>query len=168
MIARDAAGLDDRVLLLAPTRKDAATTAALLRDAGIAVAPCASLDEALREIARGAAAVILPEEVITPAHNARLVHVLHAQPAWSDLPLLALTHAGADSMTSSEAMRTLGNVTLLERPLRVTTLVSAVRSAVRARQRQYQIRGHLRTRARRGIPPHRGPPQGRISRDPRA
>ncbi len=148
MIAGDAVGLDARVLLLAPTRKDAATTAGVLRDAGIAVAPCASLDEALREIARGAAAVILPEEVITPAHNARLVHVLHAQPAWSDLPLLVLTHAGADSITSSEAMRTLGNVTLLERPLRVTTLVSAVRSAVRARQRQYQIRGHLVERAR--------------------
>ena len=59
-------------------------------------------------------------------------------------------------------------VTLLERPLRVTTLVSAVRSAVRARQRQYQIRGHLAERARdRGVPPHRRPAQGRIPRDAR-
>jgi signal transduction histidine kinase/CheY-like chemotaxis protein len=148
MTARDAAGLDDRVLLLAPTGKDAATTAALLRAAGIAAVSCASLDEVLREIGRGAAAVILPEEVITPVHNAHLVSVLHRQPAWSDLPMLVLTHAGADSNTSSEAMRTLGNVTLLERPLRVSTLVSAVRSAVRARQRQYQIRGHLAERAR--------------------
>jgi signal transduction histidine kinase/ActR/RegA family two-component response regulator len=37
----------------------------------------------------------------------------------------------------------LGNVTLLERPVRVATLVSTVRTALRARERQYQIRRHL-------------------------
>ena len=40
-------------------------------------------------------------------------------------------------------MRTLGNVTLLERPVRVTALASAVHSALRARERQYQTRAHL-------------------------
>ena len=45
-------------------------------------------------------------------------------------------------------MRTLGNVTLLERPVRMATLVSAVRTALRARDRQYQIREHLAERAR--------------------
>jgi signal transduction histidine kinase len=148
MTARDAAGLDDRVLLLAPTRKDANTTEELLRDAGVVVTPCAGLDDALHQIGRGAAALILPEELITPVHNALLVRMLHGQPAWSDLPVLLLTYAGADSTTTSEAVRTLGNVTLLERPLRVSTLVSTVRSAVRARQRQYQIRSHLAERAR--------------------
>ena len=43
-------------------------------------------------------------------------------------------------------MRTLGNVTLLERPVRVAALVSAVRSALRARERQYQTRAHLQER----------------------
>ena len=42
--------------------------------------------------------------------------------------------------------RTLGNVTLLERPVRVAALVSAVRSALRARARQYQTRAHLEER----------------------
>jgi signal transduction histidine kinase/ActR/RegA family two-component response regulator len=41
---------------------------------------------------------------------------------------------------------TLGNVTLLERPARVAALVSAIRTAIRARERQYQIRAHLRHR----------------------
>jgi signal transduction histidine kinase/ActR/RegA family two-component response regulator len=45
-------------------------------------------------------------------------------------------------------VRTLGNVTLLERPLRATALLSAMRSALRARQRQYQIRSHLDERER--------------------
>jgi signal transduction histidine kinase len=39
-----------------------------------------------------------------------------------------------------------GNVTLLERPLRAATMVSAVRSALSARRRQYEIRDHLHQR----------------------
>jgi signal transduction histidine kinase len=40
-------------------------------------------------------------------------------------------------------MDLLGNVTVLERPTRVSALVSAARTALRARQRQYQIRESL-------------------------
>ena len=45
-------------------------------------------------------------------------------------------------------MEILGNVTVLERPMRVAALVSAVRSALRSRQRQYQTRDHLAERER--------------------
>jgi two-component system NarL family sensor kinase len=41
----------------------------------------------------------------------------------------------------------LGSVSLLERPLRPVTLISAVRSALIARRRQYEVRDHLRERA---------------------
>jgi signal transduction histidine kinase/ActR/RegA family two-component response regulator len=78
----------------------------------------------------------------------RLANVLRAQPPWSDLPVLLLTRWGADSETAGNAVRTLGNLTLLERPVRITTLVSTFRTALRARQRQYQIRGHLDERER--------------------
>jgi signal transduction histidine kinase len=40
----------------------------------------------------------------------------------------------------------LGNVTLLERPLRPVTLISTVRSALLARRRQYEVRDHLQKR----------------------
>ena len=50
--------------------------------------------------------------------------------------------------TLNEVLRTFGNVTLLERPVRAATLLSAVRTAIRSRERQYQIRGHLADRAR--------------------
>jgi signal transduction histidine kinase/CheY-like chemotaxis protein len=143
-----AAAIDDRVLVLAPTRKDATTTAALLGQSKIAVHICPGFDEALDEIVRGAAVLVVPEEVITPERNTRLAATLARQPPWSDLPVLVLTLAGADSATSGEAVRTLGNVTLLERPLRVTTLLSAVRTALRARDRQYQIRRYIDERAR--------------------
>jgi PAS domain S-box-containing protein len=57
--------------------------------------------------------------------------------------VLVLTSQGADSVAASEALENLGNVTLLERPIRVAALSSSVRTALRARARQYQIRAHL-------------------------
>jgi signal transduction histidine kinase/ActR/RegA family two-component response regulator len=74
--------------------------------------------------------------------------VLTEQPPWSDIPVLLFTRQGADSVAAHDAMRTLGNVTLLERPLRLTALLSAVRTAMRARRRQYQIRGYIEERER--------------------
>ena len=81
-------------------------------------------------------------------YRERLGAIVRDQPAWSDLPVLFLTREGADSPAAHDAVCNLGNVTLLERPLRISTLLSAVQSAVRARKRQYQIRGHLEERER--------------------
>jgi signal transduction histidine kinase/CheY-like chemotaxis protein len=139
---------DERVLMLVLTEKDGATTQALLRSAGIEASVCADFPELLRELAAGCAVLVVAEERILPAESKRLAAVLRAQPPWSDLPLLLLTREGADSPRAREAVSTLGNVTLLERPLRITTLLSAVRTALRARRRQYQIRGHLEERER--------------------
>jgi signal transduction histidine kinase/ActR/RegA family two-component response regulator len=139
---------DNRVLFLAATARDAKVTRSMLTPLGITLDVCRTFDGLLREVAAGAGAVLLPEEAATSSHNAELRRVLAAQPAWSDLPVLVLTRPGADSAASGDAMRTLGNVTLLERPLRLATLVSAVRTAMRARDRQYQLREHLEERAR--------------------
>jgi signal transduction histidine kinase/CheY-like chemotaxis protein len=134
---------DRRVLFLPATAKDASTTHAILSPLGLHLEICRTFDALVQEVNAGAGAVLLPEEAASPAHNAALRSVLAAQPAWSDLPLLVLTRPGADSVESREAVRTLGNVTLLERPIRVGTLVSALQTALRARDRQYQIREHL-------------------------
>jgi two-component system, sensor histidine kinase len=138
----------DRVLVLALTSKDASQTRSLLASAGIEVEVCATFDAFLRELALGAAAAILAEERVTLEGAARLAAALREQPDWSDLPVLLLTRQGADSPIARAAVRRLGNVTLLERPLRIAALLSAVSSAIRARQRQYQIRGHLEERER--------------------
>jgi signal transduction histidine kinase len=139
---------DGRVLFLAATARDAATTQALLLSAGIAVEICPTLDALVSELGSGAAAVLVHEEAVSRARSAPLRQLIEAQPAWSDLPVLVLTRPGADSADVDVAIRTLGNVTLLERPLRVATLLSAVRTALRARARQYQIRGYLVEQAR--------------------
>ena len=133
------AAVENRVLVLAPTAKDAALSRVILAEAGVACVACADLEDLCRAIARGAAAVILTEEALTDGGGC-LTDVLGRQPLWSDLPLLVLTRGGADSPTALLALETLGNVTLLERPVRVVSLVSAVRAALRARRKQYQSR----------------------------
>jgi signal transduction histidine kinase/ActR/RegA family two-component response regulator len=139
---------DDRVLVLALTTRDGATTRELLSSAGVDSEVCADFGGLLRELALGAAATVIAEERITPRDSARLATLLAQQPPWSDLPVLLLTREGADSPAARDAVSNLGNVTLLERPLRISTLLSAVRTATRARKRQYQIRGYLEERER--------------------
>jgi signal transduction histidine kinase/CheY-like chemotaxis protein len=131
------------VLFLAPTLKDGALTRAVLVRAGIASACFTDLDELCDQLSEQTCAALLPEEALNGKEVGRLATWLAAQPPWSDLPLLILTRPGADSQEMARAMELMGNVTVLERPMRIASLVSAVRTALRARQRQYQIREHL-------------------------
>jgi signal transduction histidine kinase len=137
---------DLRFLIMAPAGRDNAITQELLNGAGIEAETFADVEALLEALREGAAAVLIAEEHLAGGSKAPLSHFLSQQPPWSDLPILILTRPGADSPESTEAWRTLGNVTLLERPTRVSTLLSAAQTAIRARARQYQIRGHLAER----------------------
>ena len=139
---------DRRLLFLAPTGRDGATTHAMLSPTGVEVHVCKDFGAVLVELRAGAGALLLPEEAVTSNQVEDLTSYLQAQPTWSDLPILVLTRHGADSEQAGQAVQRLGNVTLLERPVRVATLVSAVQTALRARERQYQIREHLAARQR--------------------
>jgi signal transduction histidine kinase len=141
-----ASARDLRILIMPPTAKDGGITTELLNGAGIETASFTSIETLVDALDDGAAALLVAEEHLSPAQKSPLAAWLARQPPWSDLPILILTRPGADSPDSTEAWRTLGNVTLLERPTRVTTLLSATQTAIRARSRQYQIRGHLAER----------------------
>jgi signal transduction histidine kinase/CheY-like chemotaxis protein len=138
----DQARLDRRLLMLPATPKDGAMARDVLWRAGIETDLCNDVRSMASEVQRGTAAVMLPEESIGVASRL-LALVIARQAPWSDLPVLVLARQGADSADASLAVSALGNVTLLERPVRVATLVSTVRTALRARERQYQIRRHL-------------------------
>jgi signal transduction histidine kinase len=144
----NASARDLRFLLMAPAGRDNDITRELLNGAGIEAETFADVDRLLAALSEGAAAVLIAEEHLAGGAKAPLSHYLAKQPPWSDVPILILTRPGADSPESTEAWRTLGNVTLLERPTRVSTLLSAAQTAIRARARQYQIRGHLAERLR--------------------
>jgi len=139
----DKAALRRRALLLLATARDANLTQDLLEREGIAAHACADVAVLRAELARGAGVVLIAEEALGHGAQHVLVQALDAQPRWSDLPVLLLTRGGADSLEVGDAIALLRNVTLLERPLRVAALVSAVTTALRARQRQYEIKEHL-------------------------
>ena len=142
---RDADGLyrQEAVLILAPTAKDAAVCRKVLEEAGVECAPCSDVAGMCAGIDGGAGMALLSEEALTYDTLEMLSQSIRRQPAWSDFPLLVLTEEGADSELVLRTLETLGNVTLLERPVRVPALVSAVRASLRARRRQYQIRDYL-------------------------
>lgn len=139
---------ETRVLLLAPTGKDALLSQRILGEAGIASAICPDLATLVQRAQAGAGVVLLTEEALSASDLTPLTAVLESQPPWSDLPVIVLMRGGASSPIADRLLDTLGNVVLLERPVRISTLLSAVRTALRARGRQYQIREHLLERER--------------------
>jgi signal transduction histidine kinase/ActR/RegA family two-component response regulator len=134
---------EERLLFVPTTARDGALTQAYLAEAGIHAVPCENPSALCDQLEDGAAAILLPEETVRPADEARLVRWIREQPPWSDLPVLVLARQGADSSELGRLVQRLGNVTVLERPIRIAALVSGARSALRARRRQYEARAHL-------------------------
>jgi signal transduction histidine kinase/ActR/RegA family two-component response regulator len=137
---------ESRVLILAPTGRDAVLAAGVLEEAEIRTKRCGNVDDLAAEIRSGAGAVLITEEALTPDTAAELAEVFHGQLPWSDLPLLVFSGGAVRRETLPPAvarLADLANVTLLDRPTRKVTLVSSVRTALRARRRQYEVRDLL-------------------------
>src|SRR5581483_5843369 len=138
--------LENRVLVLAPIGRDADVAAKILGRAAIDTLTCGGIDDLCARLVQGAGAVLLTEEALAPRSTERLREALATQPAWSDVPVVVLTSGGLPTPASLRAVARLGeraNVILLERPVRSVTLVSALRTALRARRRQYEVRNYL-------------------------
>ncbi|WP_225616731.1 hybrid sensor histidine kinase/response regulator [Variovorax sp. 38R] len=143
MSAKTPVAIEQRILLRTMTSRDAVMAKAVLERAQVASHTCADFCALVRGLQEGAGAVLLAEEALSDPAAAALTEALASQPPWSDLPVLILARQGADSVVIANAMRRLANVTVIERPVRVASLVSTVRAALRARNRQYQMRDLL-------------------------
>ncbi len=138
-----------RVLVVAPTGRDGLLICDLLASKSISCVAISSAVTARIEAKMNAGAVILAEEALTLAGIDEWSELITEQPSWSDLPVILLTEAGEVDRESQRKMRArepLGNVVLLERPIRPETLVSTVEAALRSRSRQYQMRDYLAER----------------------
>lgn len=135
--------MDLRVLILAPHGRDALLASDLLNRSGVASHICSSLDDLMAAIAHGAGAVLVTEEALATSDAKALLAWIEAQPTWSDLPFVVLANGSARprSALASGRLDALGNMLLLERPLHTDAMLGAIRSALKARRRQYQLRG---------------------------
>src|SRR3954468_3738601 len=141
--------VDSAVLVLAPRGKDAEHAAGALTEAGIETVICRDLTELAQYVDDLTNAIIIAEEALVPSDLLILLDVLGQQPPWSDLPLIILTASRGGERASIQALEIFGpaaNVTLLERPLRSVTLLSAAKFALRARHRQREVRDLLQQR----------------------
>jgi len=131
-----------RVIVLPPTRADGLAMGKLFTLGEIGFLLVGSISELCREVHEGAGSVIVPEEALI-ADSAPLLRCVAAQQMWSDLPIIVLSRSRGESSALAQIIPHLGNVSVIERPVRTSTLLSLVRSSCRARQRQYQVRGYL-------------------------
>jgi signal transduction histidine kinase/CheY-like chemotaxis protein len=137
---------DERILILTPTGRDAELSARFLAEAKLSPYICGDIDHLCREIVIGAGVAFLTEESLTAHAFACLARVLHGQATWSDIPIILLTSGGSESPANAEALALLeaiGNVNLIERPVRMMTLLSTMKAALRARNHQYDVREHM-------------------------
>jgi signal transduction histidine kinase len=138
------------VLILVPIGRDAEAAQILLDRDGIDCRVCPTLQTLHSAIGSDTGAVLIADEAFAGADLSSLTKKLAAQPPWSDLPFVVLTRSGAARrrvVAELHLPEALGNVMFLERPLNAVTLTSAIRTALRARRRQRQVRDYIAERA---------------------
>jgi len=135
----------DSIVIMAPRGRDAAVIESVLRRAGAFCEQCPDLDALRSRLEGELGAVLMTEEALAGPGMVSIHAWCEWQPAWSDLPFVVLTskQLGKRSDSAASVLDRLGNVILLERPINAETLMSAVRSAMRGRRRQYQSRSLL-------------------------
>jgi PAS domain S-box-containing protein len=137
----------ERALILAPHGRDAQVAAAILSEGGYSSEIATDLPALRAELEAGAGCVITTDYALLNIDLAPLTGFLHAQPSWSDLSVILLcarSDGHRDNVPAGRLAEVLGNVTVLERPLHPGSLVAAVRTALRARRRQYEARARLK------------------------
>lgn len=146
MTARRNTYFEERILVLAPTGGDAQNAGAMLQGGGFSGVICGNLEEVCARAKEGAAAMLVAEEALRTPRIEMLIEMIKEQASWSDLPLIVVTTGGDTTQASMRAYDAFGpaaNLTLIERPFRAITMISTIRTALRSRRRQYEVRGLL-------------------------
>jgi PAS domain S-box-containing protein len=127
------------ILILAAVAEDAGRAAQILGEAGVKTNICRDLSALSEQLNQSTEALLITEEALVPPEVNALLGLLQQQAKWSDIPVIVLTRDGVGDRVL-EIFGPSVNVTLLERPLRSVTLVATVKVALRARDRQREVR----------------------------
>ena len=141
------------MLILSPRGRDAAVITQVLSSLNATLSICADLKTLTNGLGDEVTAAVLTEETLGDEGSERLHEWVANQPSWSDFPfvVLATKQPGRRSPQAAASLAKLGNEVLLERPLNMDTLISAVNSALRSRQRQFEARRQLQQHAAIGL-----------------
>ncbi|WP_409035771.1 ATP-binding protein [Pseudomonas corrugata] len=136
--------MSERAIILAPLGRDSQIALMMLNEAGFEGIVARDLSTLCSELVQGAGLLVISSEALIGCALDPLLHLIEQQPAWSDLPIVLLTHhGGPEQNPASRLGPQLGNVTFLERPFHPVTLISLVTTALRGRRRQYEARDRL-------------------------
>ncbi|AZE73035.1 Sensory box histidine kinase/response regulator [Pseudomonas synxantha] len=136
--------VSERAIVLAPMGRDGSLALMMLKEAGYNGMVVSNLSALCDAMEQGAGMLIIAAEALRGVDLEPLLNHLHQQPAWSDLPIVLMTHHGGKEQNgTSHLSGLLGNVTFLERPFHPVTLISLVSTALRGRRRQYEARDRL-------------------------
>lgn len=128
------------VLVLAPVGRDARIAASILATNGIRSHICANLDETLTYLDQAQCLVVAAEALIS-SNRTQFAAWLDNQPTWSDFPIVLMTMRGAEIDKRLSFLD--GYLIVLERPFLASSLTNSVRSALRARARQLEVKSYI-------------------------
>ena len=138
----------DRFLVVAPAGRDSDVVRQLLASSGVNAVVDATGDLLFDVLREGSAAgAVVTDDALKRLDHARLSEAIARQPPWSDFPFVLLVRRGI-AREGPKAIEAVMNATVLERPLHPASLISAVRAAARARERQRLAAKHLEERER--------------------
>ena len=126
--------------------QDALAARAVAEMSGHPVLVCGDTAEVCREMVAGVGALLIGREVLTGDDLPPLLRTLALQPGWSHLPVIMILQDGDQLNLVDpvfESLDRLANVTLIESPVHLSTLLSMVRASIAHRRRQYQQRDLL-------------------------
>jgi two-component sensor histidine kinase len=129
-----------KVLVLAPMGRDAKIAASILSQYHINALICANLEEAL-PLLDESNCLVIAEEALINSDRSQFATWLENQPGWSDYPIVLLTMRGTEF---DERLSFLDRyLIVLERPFLASSLANSVRSALRARSRQLEVKTYI-------------------------
>ncbi|UAK23867.1 PAS domain-containing hybrid sensor histidine kinase/response regulator [Sphingomonas nostoxanthinifaciens] len=136
-----------KVLIAAPFGRDAESLRHVLAEQGYDASSYQG-QESLAAAFDDRAGVVLVTEEALRGDVTTLRAALDAQPAWSDIPFVVLAAQRTGSTRRDEATRAalvglVNNAIVLERPIGTASLTSAIASAMRSRQKQFEMRDRL-------------------------
>jgi two-component sensor histidine kinase len=129
-----------KVVVLAPVGRDAQIATSILSQYRISALSCATLEEAL-PLLDEAHCLVIAEEALINSNRSQFATWLENQPGWSDFPIVLLTMRGAEFDKRLSFLDRY--LIVLERPFLASSLANSVRSALRARSRQLEVKKYI-------------------------